>query len=120
MTKPDILVKRRGTVELIIDTKWKHAGHRLDDPKRGVSQSDVYRMIAYGQLYDCPDLMLLYPHQADLGPTAGVFATHRITGTGRLLRGATVALVGDCKAELGTPAATRPSVDQPEAASSQG
>lgn len=100
MTKPDILVKRRGVVELIIDTKWKRVARQMDDAKRGVSQSDIYQMIAYGQLYDCADLVLLYPHHADLGSAVGVFATNRITGTARLLRGATVGLCGDCKAEL--------------------
>lgn len=101
MTKPDILVKRRGVVELIIDTKWKRVARQMDDPKRGVSQSDIYQMIAYGQLYDCKDLLLLYPHHAELGFTVGVFGTHRIIGTARLLRGATLSLHGDCKAELG-------------------
>lgn len=100
MTKPDILVKRRGVVELIIDTKWKRVARQIDDAKRGVSQSDIYQMIAYAQLYDCADLVLLYPHHAELGSAVGVFATHRITGTARLLRGATVGLYGDCKAEL--------------------
>ncbi|WP_313575278.1 5-methylcytosine restriction system specificity protein McrC [Brevundimonas sp.] len=109
MTKPDILVKRRGVVELIIDTKWKRVARQMDDPKRGVSQSDIYQMVAYGQLYDCTDLLLLYPHHAELGSTVGVFGAHRITGTARLLRGATLGLHGDCKVELGALATIRPS-----------
>ncbi|WP_392354979.1 hypothetical protein V8F63_07915 [Brevundimonas sp. LF-1] len=104
----DILVKRRGVVELIIDTKWKRVARQMDDPKRGVSQSDIYQMIAYGQLYDCTDLLLLYPHHAELGSTVGVFGTHRIKGTARLLRGATLGLHGDSKAELGALATIRP------------
>lgn len=108
MTKPDILVKRGGMVELIIDTKWKRVARQMDDPKRGVSQSDIYQMIAYGQLYDCTDLLLLYPHHAELGSTVGIFGTHRITGTARLLRGATLGLHGDSKAELGALATIRP------------
>lgn len=108
MTKPDILVKRRGVVELIIDTKWKRVARQIADPKRGVSQSDIYQMVAYGQLYDCTDLLLLYPHHAELGSTVGVFGTHRITGTARLLRGATLGLHGDSKAELGALAIIRP------------
>jgi 5-methylcytosine-specific restriction enzyme subunit McrC len=34
---------------------------RIDDAKQGVSQADVYQMIAYGRLYDCSNLILLYP-----------------------------------------------------------
>ncbi|MFN6980835.1 MAG: McrC family protein [Brevundimonas sp.] len=100
MTKPDILVKRKGVVELIIDTKWKRVARQIDDAKRGVSQNDIYQMIAYGQLYDCADLVLLYPDHVERGSSASVFGTYRITGTARLLRGATVGLHGDCKAEL--------------------
>ena len=101
MTKPDILVKRRGVVELIIDTKWKRIARQMDDPKRGVSQSDIYQMVAYGQLYDCTDLVLLYPHHSELGSGVGVFGTHRITGTARTLRSATVGLDGGCVEGLG-------------------
>ena len=39
---------------------------RIDDPKQGVSQSDVYQMMAYAQLYRCPNIMLLYPHHNGL------------------------------------------------------
>ena len=41
---------------------------RIDDPKQGVSQSDVYQLMAYSQLYRCPEVMLLYPHHGDLPP----------------------------------------------------
>ncbi len=69
-TKPDILVKRDGVVEQIIDTKWKRIARRIDDPKQGVAQTDIYQMMAYGQLYRCPRLMLLYPHHQALGEAA--------------------------------------------------
>jgi 5-methylcytosine-specific restriction endonuclease McrBC regulatory subunit McrC len=59
-TKPDILIKRDGAVELVIDTKWKRIARRIDDPKQGVAQADIYQMMAYGRLYQCPRLMLLY------------------------------------------------------------
>ena len=41
---------------------------RIDDPKQGVSQADVYQLMAYSQLYRCPEVMLLYPHHGDLPP----------------------------------------------------
>ena len=94
MTKPDILLKRGQSVEMIIDTKWKRISAQLDDPKRGVSQSDIYQMIAYGQLYDCGNLLLLYPHHSDVGSDPGRLASHRISGTQKSLRTATIALHG--------------------------
>ena len=76
-TKPDILIKRGNVIEQIIDTKWKRISARLDDPKQGVSQADVYQMMAYGQLYRCPRLTLLYPHHHALGPDT-MRVVHRI------------------------------------------
>ena len=66
-TRPDILVKRGKEVVQIIDTKWKRIAGLIDDPKQGVSQADVYQLMAYGRLYGCERLTLLYPHHAALG-----------------------------------------------------
>lgn len=79
-TKPDILIRRAGTVVHVIDTKWKRISSRIDDPKQGVSQSDVYQMMAYAQLYQAPRLTLLYPHHPGLGVNELIHARHRITG----------------------------------------
>lgn len=70
-TKPDMIV-RLGTVAsghavAIVDTKWKRLVAASEDRKHGVSQADVYQMMSYGQLYECPELVLLYPHHAGLG-----------------------------------------------------
>lgn len=65
-TIPDILVMRGGTIVQVIDTKWKRLARRMDDPKQGVSQGDVYQMMAYARIYGCRRLMLLYPHHAGL------------------------------------------------------
>ena len=67
-TRPDLIVRQGERIALIIDTKWKRMTPRIDDPKQGVSQADVYQVMAYGRLYDCPNVMLLYPHHADLSP----------------------------------------------------
>ena len=80
-TRPDILVKRGDTIEQIIDTKWKRIAPVIDDPKRGVSQSDVYQMLTYGRLYDCPRTTLLYPHHAELG-TDPLMVAHRVAIAG--------------------------------------
>jgi len=79
-TKPDILIWRAGQVAHVIDTKWKRISDRIDDPKQGVSQSDVYQMMAYAHLYQAPRLTLLYPHHAGLGDHEGMRARFRVTG----------------------------------------
>lgn len=66
-TRPDIIIRQQGRPVLIIDTKWKRMTPRIDDPKQGVSQTDVYQLMAYSQLYRCPNVMLLYPHHNGLG-----------------------------------------------------
>jgi 5-methylcytosine-specific restriction enzyme subunit McrC len=69
-TTPDILIKRDGQTVMVIDTKWKLIGRNPEDKKRGVSQSDVYQMMAYARLYRCREVMLLYPHHTGLGTEA--------------------------------------------------
>lgn len=66
-TRPDLIVRRGSEIALIIDTKWKRIT-RIDDPKQGVSQADVYQLMAYGRLYNCPNVVLLYPHHGGLPP----------------------------------------------------
>lgn len=60
-TKPDILMRRDGKVVAVIDTKWKRLAADPLDLKHGVSQADVYQMMAYARIYSCERLMLLYP-----------------------------------------------------------
>ncbi len=67
-THPDLVIRRGGRINVIVDTKWKHITTRDDDPKRGVSQADVYQLMAYGRVYNCPLVMLLFPHHAALPP----------------------------------------------------
>ncbi len=71
-TKPDILIRRGDQVVQVIDTKWKRISSRIDDPKQGVSQTDVYQMMAYAHLYEAPRLTLLYPHHAGLSGSDGI------------------------------------------------
>jgi 5-methylcytosine-specific restriction enzyme subunit McrC len=89
-TRPDIIVKRGDKVVQIIDTKWKRITARIDDPKQGVSQGDVYQMMAYGQLYECNKLCLLYPHSDALGVEDGIVAVHTVTATEHRLETATI------------------------------
>jgi 5-methylcytosine-specific restriction enzyme subunit McrC len=89
-TKPDLLIKQGRTV-MVIDTKWKRIGRNPEDAKRGVSQADVYQMMAYARLYRCPEVMLLYPHHAGLGAQA-LNAAYRILPGKERLRVASVDL----------------------------
>jgi 5-methylcytosine-specific restriction enzyme subunit McrC len=89
-TKPDILIRRAGVVTHVIDTKWKRISSRIDEPKQGVSQADIYQMMAYAHLYGAPRLTLLYPHHPGLGAKEDVHARHRITGQATILETASI------------------------------
>lgn len=73
---PDLLVD--GSV--VIDTKWKEL--KPNERNFGVTQGDVYQMLAYANAYDAERLVLLYPWHARLGEAAkGVL--HRWTVAGK-------------------------------------
>lgn len=93
-TKPDILIKRGSQVVHVIDTKWKRVSARIEDPKQGISQSDVYQMMAYGQLYQCDALTLLYPHHGDLVMSPGIMGSYAVTPGHQCLSAATVDISG--------------------------
>lgn len=90
-TKPDLLIKKGRNTVAVIDTKWKRIGRNPEDGKRGVSQADIYQMMAYARLYRCPEVMLLYPHHAGLG-TYTLNAAYRILEGEEQLRVASVDL----------------------------
>ncbi|WP_433704113.1 McrC family protein [Paraburkholderia sacchari] len=93
-TKPDLLIKKGRDTVAVIDTKWKRIGRNPEDAKRGVSQADIYQMMAYARLYRCPEVMLLYPHHAGLGIYA-LNAAYRILESEERLRVASVDLLSD-------------------------
>ena len=74
-TRPDIIIRDRqsNAPVAVVDTKWKRLSPAIEHAKHVVSQAYVYQIMAYGQLYACPDLTLLYPHHTGLG--SGPFAT---------------------------------------------
>lgn len=71
-TKLDVLIKDDSKNLLVIDTKWKVLKPRQADTKYGISQDDIYQMMAYAQVYQCQSLVLLYPHYKDLGKNSGI------------------------------------------------
>ena len=59
--KPDITLSSFDK-KFILDTKWKHIGENTNDPKRGISQSDMYQLYSYGKKYGCEKVALIYPY----------------------------------------------------------
>ena len=60
--KPDItFLAPDGQVLAVLDTKWKTLDSDVD--KYGISQGDLYQMVAYGTRYRCSNLILIYPKQ---------------------------------------------------------
>lgn len=70
--RPDIVVDG----DIVIDTKWK----RLNPTETalGVSQADVYQMLAYARAYRARRLVLLYPWYPDL-PKVGPLRRWRVS-----------------------------------------
>lgn len=79
-TRPDILVYEGSEVVQVIDTKWKRISSRIEDPKQGVLQADVYQMMAYAHLYRAPRVTLVYPHHAGLQEGEGMQSRFTISG----------------------------------------
>ncbi len=79
LLKPDILVRRERKPWLVADTKWK----RLDPRQAnlGVSQADVYQVLAYAHHFAVDQAMLVYPHHPALG-LPGLQRALLIQGTG--------------------------------------
>lgn len=66
LLKPDILVRREGRTWLVADTKWKRLESR--QANLGVSETDVYQVLAYAHRYETDRAVLVYPHHPALGP----------------------------------------------------
>lgn len=58
--KPDLCINTP-TKDFIADTKYKIAYSENNDPKNGISQSDLYQMVAYAIRFEIQDIALLYP-----------------------------------------------------------
>lgn len=110
-TRPDIIIRHNDNITLVIDAKWKRMTPRIDDPKQGVSQADIYQLMAYSQIYNCKKVMLLYPHHSDLpenpvrqrysiadqnAKEALFLSTLNLTGSRRDHRDALKKLIHDC------------------------
>lgn len=65
LLKPDILVRHRRKPTVVADTKWKRLDSRQSN--LGVSQSDVYQVLAYANRFGTDLAVLIYPHHPALG-----------------------------------------------------
>jgi 5-methylcytosine-specific restriction enzyme subunit McrC len=74
--KPDIVGVAEGRYRWILDTKWKMLSQA--EWREGVAQADLYQMYVYASCYDCPQVLLLYPHHHELGDEPGVRQTFEL------------------------------------------
>jgi len=59
--KPDLFLKTEKK-SLIADTKYKIVYSDEKDPKKGISQTDLYQMLAYAVRFDVDEIILFYPN----------------------------------------------------------
>ena len=59
--KPDLILEFDDR-KLIGDTKYKIVYQDKNDPKKGISQSDLYQMIAYAIRFKVNEIVLFYPN----------------------------------------------------------
>lgn len=61
---PDLMINVEGKA-IIADTKYKIVYSDDKDPKKGISQSDLYQLLAYAVRFKVDDLILFYPDTID-------------------------------------------------------
>jgi 5-methylcytosine-specific restriction enzyme subunit McrC len=64
--KPDLWLKTDHK-SLIADTKYKIIYSDEKDPKKGISQNDLYQMIAYAVRFEVDEIILFYPNTIKQG-----------------------------------------------------
>lgn len=66
--KPDLLLQVKGQ-RMIADTKYKMIYADSSDPKKGISQNDLYQMVSYAIRFNATDIKLLYPNSVQSNTT---------------------------------------------------
>ena len=59
--KPDLWIKTTNK-SLVADTKYKIVYSDEKDPKKGISQNDLYQMLAYAVRFEVDEIILFYPN----------------------------------------------------------
>ena len=81
--RPDIVLTRPdGSVQTIIDTKWKRLKADIEDTRNGVLQADLYQMYAYANRYKCQNNALLFPWVPGASPKRYLIDGTRERGIG--------------------------------------
>jgi len=62
---PDLFIETK-CKSLIADTKYKIVYSNEKDPKKGISQSDLYQMMAYAVRFNVNDVILFYPNTVNI------------------------------------------------------
>lgn len=62
--RPDLMLKM-SLKTVIADTKYKIVYSDDKDPKKGISQSDLYQMLAYAVRFKIDEIILFYPNTID-------------------------------------------------------
>lgn len=60
LLKPDLILETNGK-KIIADAKYKIAYSNDQDPKGGISQSDLYQMLSYAVRFKIDEIALFYP-----------------------------------------------------------
>lgn len=61
LLKPDLYIKTEQK-SFIADTKYKIVYSDKKDPKKGISQNDLYQMLAYAIRFEVDEIILFYPN----------------------------------------------------------
>ena len=64
--KPDLWLKTEEK-SLIADTKYKIVYSDEKNPKKGISQNDLYQMLAYAVRFEVDEIILFYPNTLKQG-----------------------------------------------------
>lgn len=59
--KPDLYIRSK-LRSVIADTKYKIAYANEKDPRKGISQADIYQMLAYAIRFEVQEIILFYPN----------------------------------------------------------
>lgn len=59
--RPDISLMSGKTVRFILDAKWKKVDTKSDGQKHNIDQHDMYQLFAYGKIYRCKAVALVFP-----------------------------------------------------------
>lgn len=71
LLKPDITLARGDEINCIVDAKYKEI--IFEEQASGISQADVYQMLAYSVGYQCNSIALIYPRFLSDDPSEPIF-----------------------------------------------